>query len=261
MRFTSLAFVGFVAAAPAPQFDLGALLGGLGGGKAPGGGAGGLDIGALLGGLTGGAGGAGGLGGLAGLLGGLGGAGGAASGTGGLDIGSLLGGFLGGGSGPAGDVNIVISQYTAIQAKVKEMDTYVSSISPNGTAPADVLEKLNKLSAEQLETVKAGTKAVNGLAGNIELFSAMNLQGPGNEVTTATQTALDNLRRAIPAIVKVPGAKEAQIKNLQALLEATKEFTAAINKKLPSIALVIAEGEGNRAVEYFNDALVAFQKA
>jgi hypothetical protein len=252
MRFASLAFVGVVAAAPAPQFDLGALLGGLGGKS--GGGAGGLDIGALLGGLTGGAGGAGGLG---GLLGGLtGGAGGAAP-----DLGSLIGGFLGGGSGPAGDVSVIINQYTAIQAKVKEMDAYVQTIQPNGTAPADVIEKLNKLSAEQLATVKAGTKAVEGMAGNVDLMNAMSLQAPGGDVTAATQTALENLKKVIPAIAKVPGAKEAQIKNLQALVEATKEFTAAINKRLPSIALAIAEGEGNRAVEYFNDALAAFQKA
>jgi hypothetical protein len=237
MRFTTIAFIGAVAAAPAPQFDLGALLGGLTGGS----GTGAPDLGALLGGLGG-------------LLGGA-PAGGAPGGLpGGFDLGSLLGGS----SGPVGDVNVIITQYGSIKDKVTAQDAYILKI--NGSAPADLIEKLNKFGAEQVDAIKAGTKAIDGMVGAVDLLSAASLQGPGGDVTAAQQLAIENLKKAAPIIAKVPGAKDAELKVLNAQLEALKKFNEAVNKKVPGFAVAIAQGEGQKSVDALTDAINVFSK-
>jgi hypothetical protein len=240
MRFTTIAFIGAVAAAPAPQFDLGALLGGLTGGSGTGAPGAAPDLGALLGGLGG-------------LLGGA-PASGAPGGLPAFDLGSLLGGS----SGPVGDVNVIITQYGSIKDKVTAQDAYISKI--NGSAPADLIEKLNKFGAEQVDAIKAGTKAIDGLVGAVDLLSAANLQGPGADVTAAEQLAIENLKKAAPIIAKVPGAKDAALKVLNAQLEALKKFNEAVNKKVPAFAVAIAQGEGQKSVDAITDAINVFSK-
>jgi len=235
MRFTTLAFAAAVAAAPAPQ-DLSALLGGLGGaGGAPGG----LDIGAILG-----------------SLGGAGGAGGA----GGIDFGAILG-SLGGGAagGPAGDVNVIITQYGKIKDKVAELDAYVTKIAD--PAPADVIAQVDKLTQAQVVGIQEATKAVEAMAGPIGIMDAMSLQGPGGDLTIATQNSIDNLKKVKPFVVKVAGAKDSAIKGFQALIDATKLFNEAVNKKLPGLAVSIASGEGQKSIDALTDAIAEYNKA
>jgi hypothetical protein len=251
MRYTTFAFLGVAAAAPlaSPQ-DLGALLGSLGGGAA-GGAPGGFDIGALLGGLGGGAGGApGGLD-IGALLGGLGGGKGGAGG--GLDLGALAAQFLGGGSGPQGDAQTIIDQYNKIKVQVDAMNEYVKKIAD--PAPADVIEQLTKLTDAQVGALRDGAKAVAAMPGAIPLMSATGLQGPGGDLTVATSESIDNLKKAIPFISKVTGGKDGEIKNINALLDATKAFNEAVNGKLPSIAQSIAQGEGQKSVDFLQGAL------
>jgi len=209
MRFTTLAFIGAVAAAPtpAPQ-DLSALLGSLGGSSN------GPDLGALLGGLTGGAGGAGGLdfGAILGSLGGAGGAGGpdlgallgglgGAGGAGGLDFGALLGGLggaggaggsldfgalLGGFAGAGGNAQTIIEGYAAIKEKVQGLDTFVSAF--NVSVPANVIETLDKDTAAQVTALKDAASKVDKMAGAIGIMDALSLQEPGGALTPATLT-------------------------------------------------------------------------
>jgi hypothetical protein len=235
MKYSIFAFIGAVAAAPTPQFDLGALLGGLGGAGGAGGAA--PDLSGILGSLGG-------------LL------GGGASGGGGLDLGALLGSFTGGAGGPTGDVAVIINEYGKIKDKVQAMDSWVQKI--GDTAPADTIAQLNKMTAEQVEALRAATKAVDGMAGAVDLLSAAGLQGPGGDLTVATQQSIDNLKKAAAAIKKVAGAREAELKNLNAMLDATKAFNEAVNKKLPSFAVSIASGEAQKSVDFLTDAIKVF---
>jgi predicted lipid-binding transport protein (Tim44 family) len=210
MRFTILAFVGAVVAAPVAQLDLGALLGSLGGG------------------------------------------------AGGLDLNALAGQFLGSGTGPVGDVNVIITQYGNIKEKVEAQDTFIKTLVDK--APADLIAKLEKFGADQVEALKAAAKAVDGMVGAVDLMGATGLQAPGGDLTISTQTSIDNLKKAAPIIVKVAGAKDAELKTLNAMLEATKAFNDAVNKKLPAFAVAIAQGEGQKSVDYLTDAISAFTK-
>src|ERR1700759_3184109 len=105
-----------------------------------------VDLGSLLVGLTGGTGGAGGLG--------------------GLDLNALAGAFLGGGSGPTGDVNVILTQYGNIKEKVEAQDAFVKGLVDK--APADLIAKLDKFGADQVEALKAAAKAVDGMAGPLD---------------------------------------------------------------------------------------------
>jgi len=226
--------------------DFGAILGSLGGA----GGAGGPDLGALLGGL-GGAGGAGGLD-FGALLGGLGGAGGAG---GSLDFGALLGGFAGAG----GNAQTIIEGYAAIKEKVQGLDTFVSAF--NVSVPANVIETLDKDTAAQVTALKDAASKVDKMAGAIGIMDALSLQEPGGALTTATLTSIENLKKAKSAIAKVPGAREAELKNLNSLLEATKAFNEAVNKKLPALAVTIAQGEAQKSVDALTDAIAEYSKS
>jgi len=210
MRFTTLAFVGAVVAAPVAQLDLGALLGSLGGG------------------------------------------------AGGLDLNALAGQFLGSGTGPVGDVNVIITQYGNIKEKVEAQDTFIKTLVDK--APADLIAKLEKFGADQVQALKAAAKAVDGMVGAVDLMGATGLQAPGGDLTISTQTSIDNLKKAAPIIVKVAGAKDAELKTLNAMLEATKAFNEAVNKKLPAFAVAIAQGEGQKSVDYLTDAISTFTK-
>jgi hypothetical protein len=251
MRYTTLALIGTVAAAPAAQFDLGALINGLGGGAKNGAGGAADPLGGL-GALLGGAGGAGGLG---DLLGGLLGGGGAPGGAGGL--GDLLGGLLGGGGGgPTGDVGVILGEYEKIKNMVEAQDVFVEKIGDK--PPADLVAQLNKFAASQVDALKSATKAIDGMAGVIDIMSAAGLQGPGGELTVATEKSIENLKKNVAAISKIPGAREAELKNLNAMLEATKVFNEAVNKKLPSLAQAVATQESQKSVDYLTDAIKAF---
>lgn len=239
MRYSTLAFIGAVAAAPAPQFDIGALLGGLGGAGGAAGGAGGLDLGALLGSLGGGK------------------AGGAPGG--GIDFGAILGSLGGASSGPAGDVQVIIGSYGKIKDKVTELDAYVSKITD--PAPADVISQIDKLTQAQVVGIQEATKAVDGMVGAIALTDALSLQSPGGDLTVATQNSIDNLKKFKPTIVKVAGAKDSVIKGLNSLVDATKIFNEAVNKKLPGIAVAVATGEGQKSIDALNDAIAEYNKA
>jgi len=268
MRFTTLAFIGAAAAAPvaSPQ-DLSALLGSLGGSSN------GPDLGALLGGLTGGApggappidfgallgslGGGGAAGGgldIGALLGGLGGAGGA-GGAGGFDIGGLLAGF----SGSGGEAKTIIDSYGGVKEKVDALDAFVTGF--NVSVPADVIAKLEKSTMDQVAALNAGTEKINKMAGQIGIMDALSLQEPGGSLTAATLTSIENLKKAKGAISKVAGAREAEIKNLNSLLDATKAFNEAVNKKLPSLAVTIAQGEAQKSVDALTDAIAEYNKA
>jgi len=224
MRYITLAFIGAAAAAPVAQFDLGALLSGLGG-----------------------AGGAGGVGDLGALLGGAGGAGG---------LGDLLGGLLGNGGGPAGDVSVITGSYEKIKEVVVAQDAFVSKIGDK--PPADLVAQLNKFAAGQVDALKAATKAISGMAGPVDILSAAGLQAPGGELTTALETSIENLKKSVAAISKVAGAREAELKNLNAMLEATKAFNAAVDKKIPSLAQSIAAQESQKSVDALTDAIKVF---
>jgi hypothetical protein len=258
MRYIALALLGSAAAAPAPQFDLGALLGSLGGGAKDGaGGAGGLAD--ILGGLLGGAGAAGGApgGGLGDLLGGLlGGAGAAGGAPGGGGLGDILGGLLGNGGGPAGDVSVITGEYEKIKGIVVAQDEFVSKIGDK--PPADLIAQLDKFAGQQVAALKAATKAIDGMAGAVDILSAASMQAPGAEVTAATEKSIENLSKNVASISKIAGAKEAELKNLNAMLEATKEFNEAVNKKLPSLAQSVASTEAQKSVDALTAAIVAF---
>ncbi len=230
MRYITLALIGTAAAVPVAQFDLGALINGLGGGAKNG--AGGADPLAGLGALLGGAGGAGGLG-------------------------DLLGGLLGGGDGgPTGDVGVILGEYEKIKNVVQAQDAFVEKIGDK--PPADLIAQLNKLGASQVDALKSATKAIDGMAGVVDIMSAAGLQGPGGELTVATEKSIENLKKNVAAISKIPGAREAELKNLNAMLEATKAFNEAVNKKLPSLAQAVATQESQKSVDYLTDAIKAF---
>jgi hypothetical protein len=238
MRYITLAFISAAAAAPVAQFDLGALLGSLGG-------AGGAGD---LGGLLGGAGGAGGLGDLlGGLLGGAGGAGG---------LGDLLGGLLGNSGGPAGDVSVITDQYQKIKDVVVAQDAFVGTLGDK--PPADLVAQLNKFAAGPVDALKAATKAIDGMAGPIDILSAAGLQAPGGELTAAVGQSIENIKKSVAVISKVAGGREAQLKNLQAMLEAIKAFNEAVNKKIPGLAQSIAALESQKSVDAVTDAIKAF---
>jgi hypothetical protein len=251
MRYTTLALIGTAAAAPVAQFDLGALLSGLGGGAKNGAGGAADPLGAL-GALLGGAGGAGGLGDLLGGL--LGGGAGAQGGAGGL--GDLLGGLLGNGGGPAGDVGVITGEYEKIKNVVQAQDAFVEKIGDK--PPADLVAQLNKFATGQVDALKSATKAIDGMAGPVDILSAAGLQAPGGELTVATEKSIENLKKNVAAISKIPGAREAELKNLNAMLDATKAFNEAVNKKLPGLAQSIATQESQKSVDYLIDAIKAF---
>jgi hypothetical protein len=154
---------------------------------------------------------------------------------------------------------VITTHYEKIKEKVIEQDNLVTKIGDK--PPADLIAQLNKSTADQIDALKAATKAINGMAGPIDILSAAGLQGPGGEVTTATEKSIDSLKKAAPVINKVPGAREAELKNLNALVEATKAFNDAVNKKLPSLAVAVAESEAQKSVDWLNEAITVFGKA
>jgi hypothetical protein len=250
MKVTAFALIATVAAAPlpAPQFDIGALLGGLGGA----GGAGGLDIGKLLGGLggaapAGGAAAGGGLGGLASLI------------PPGLDLGALASSFLGGGaSGPTGDVSVIIGSYNAVRDKVLAMDALVEKIDKN-TDFAKVQPELTKLTKDLLDTLADQTKKVEGMAGAIDVMSALGLQGPGDEVTGATKTSNQHLVDK-KDLFKGEFRKQ-ELENLEALLKATEKYSGAVQAKLPSFVQSIAAPSSQQSNDAISAAIGVFKVA
>lgn len=218
MRYITLAYIGAAVAAPVAQFDLGALLGGLGG-----------------------------AGGAGGLLGGTGGAG---------DLGSLLGGLLGNSGGPTADVSVITSQYEKIKTVVAAKGSFVENIGDK--PPADLIAQLNKLAASQVDALKAAAKAISALEGAVDLTGVLGLQTTGGELTAAMEKSTENLKKSVAAISKVPGAREAELKNLNDLLDVTKAFNEAINKKLPSIVQSIAAQGFQKRLDSITDAIKAF---
>jgi hypothetical protein len=221
MRYSILACIGAAAAAPVAQFDLGTLLGGLGG--------------------------AGGAGGLGALLGGAGGAGG-------LD--SLLGGLLGNSDGPKVDVSVITGEYEKIKTVIAAKGAFADKVGDK--APADLIQQLNKLAASQIDALKAAAKAFNAMPGTIDIMSVLDLQTTGGELTAEITKSLESLKKSIGAISKVPGAREAELKNLNDMLQATKEFNEAMNKKLPAIAQSVAAQGFQKRLDSIADAIKAF---
>jgi hypothetical protein len=249
MRLTALSFIGVASAVAAPiaqPQDFAALLSSFGGGKSGGGGGlgglgslfggGGGGLGSLFGGGAGGSGGSGGLGGLSALFG---------------------SGGSGGNNGPEGDVNVITNGYGKIKDKALELGIYVEKI--GDPAPADVGTQLEKLTNAEIQTIVGVTTAVTGMAGQVGLFSAAGLLGPSGDLIRATQKTVDSLKKASLAISKVPGAKEIELKNLHALLDATKTMHTAVLKQLPSFAQSIAQGEHKQQYDALDGGIAAFE--
>jgi ABC-type transporter Mla subunit MlaD len=133
------------------------------------------------------------------------------------------------------------------------MNDFVKKIAD--PAAPDTLDQLTKFTQDQVDTLHEAAKAVAGMAGAIPLMSATGLQGPGGDLTIATSESIENLKKVIPIISKLSGGKEAEIKNLNSMLEATKAFNEAVNGKLPSIAQSIAQGEAQKSVDFLQGAL------
>ena len=73
------------------------------------------------------------------------------------------------------------------------------------------------------------------------------------------EKSTENLKKSVAAISKVPGAREAELKNLNDVqLEVTKAFNEAINKKLPSIVQSIAAQGFQKRLDSITDAIKAF---
>ena len=151
---------------------------------------------------------------------------------------------------------MITGEYEKIKGAVEAQDAFVSKIGDK--PPADLVAQLNKFAAAQVDAVKAATKAIDGMAGAVDILSAAGLQAPGGELTTATEKAIENLKNNVANISKVAGAKEATLKNLNAMLEATIAFNEAVNKKLPGLAQSVATQESQKSVDALTEAIKAY---
>jgi hypothetical protein len=151
MRFTTLAFLGVVSAAPIaePQGGFGSLFSGLFGGSA-------ATPASSTSSTSSASSASSGLGALSGLFGGGGSSSSAAGG-----LGALAGLF--GGSGGGGDVNVIVGGYNKIKDRVTEMGSYLDTI---GSSPLpDTMRRLESLNRGQIDALKALASAAQGMSG------------------------------------------------------------------------------------------------
>jgi hypothetical protein len=137
MKFTTLALVGAVAAAPVAEPQWGGLSSLFGGGSTPAASSS-----------------SGGLGGLASLFGGGGSSSGGAGG---------LASLFGGSGGGSADSSVIVGGYNKIKDRVTEMGSFLATLGPNPSR-SDIsrLESLNK---GQIEALRSLASAAQGMSG------------------------------------------------------------------------------------------------
>ncbi|KAF2667599.1 hypothetical protein BT63DRAFT_456901 [Microthyrium microscopicum] len=168
----------------------------------------------------------------------------------GFDIGSILGGLgsLFGSGGTPADVNVIITGYGNVHDQVDKLDAAVSG---NSTS----LKTLLAASEATLAALEKTTKSVNAQAGQVDIISAIGMMAPGDQLTTATENALEKLVARKEAF---KSNKAEILKTLQAQKVAALAMNAAIDAKLPSLLHMISAPMAQRPIDALDKAIAAF---
>jgi hypothetical protein len=150
----------------------------------------------------------------------------------------------------------IIAGYENVKAKIVPWADAIKLLGDTTTTASAFTDQTAKLK-DIISTLKSETASILKVKATIDIFGALGLGQPGEDVTAAIESAVTDLISKKDVFVKA-GQVASTLENLKEARAAADGFVKAINSKLPGLAMLVAYSTSARPITAIDKAITAF---